>query len=104
MSQDNNWQQQVWQQPQPQPQQGAQPAYPQSRLRPAPAAERPSPAPPKKSRGWIVALVAVILCVFGTHRASACASCTSRPVAVVRHDRRRWGPRPPSSDLDYLTS
>ena len=50
MSQDNNWQQQVWQQP----------AAPQQPVAPA-APYGYAVQPPKKSRGWIVALVAVVL-------------------------------------------
>ena len=49
MSQDNNWQQQVWQQP----------AAPQQPVAPA-APYGYAVQPPKKSRGWIVALVAVV--------------------------------------------
>ena len=52
MSQDNNWQQQVWQQP----------AAPQQPVAPA-APYGYAVQPPKKNRGWIVALVAVVLVV-----------------------------------------
>ena len=64
MSQDNNWQQQVWQQP----------AAPQQPVAPA-APYGYAVQPPKKSRGWIVALVAVVL-VFAL-LALGMWSCTS---------------------------
>lgn len=93
MSQENNWQQQVWQQPPPPP--GAsippQQAY-------APAA--PPYAPPRKSRGWIVGIVA-ILCVFGLISlgmwscTTAISSFGSGVGSVVSTT---------SSDIDYLSS
>ena len=89
MSQDNgNWQQQVWQQP------ASQPACPP----PVPGAfQQPAYAPPpRKSRGWIVALVAV-LCVFALS-AIGMVSCTSM-FASSMGSLGSGG----ASDLDYLT-
>ena len=86
MSQDNsNWQQQVWQQPpaQPAPPVGAPYAY--------------QPAPPKKSRGWIVALVAVVL-VFAL-MAMGMWSCTS----VMSSSMGSFGASA-VSDADLLSS
>lgn len=88
MSQDNgNWQQQVWQQP------ASQPACPP----PVPGAfQQPAYAPPpRKSRGWIVALVAV-LCVFALS-AIGMVSCTSM-FASSMGSLGSGG----ASDLDYL--
>ncbi len=75
MAENNNWQQQVWQQPQ-QPQQavpdasyGSMPYYQQ------PPTGFPPQAPKKKGRGWIVAIVVVaavfLLCLIGI------GSCTA---------------------------
>ena len=86
MAQEGNWQQQVWQQPQPRPQSQPQPqpAYvqnPYGQVPPMqppvfqqPPAAQPS-APQPKRRGWIVALVAVIL-LFAFMFAGL-ASCTN---------------------------
>ncbi|RDB63191.1 signal peptide peptidase SppA [Gordonibacter sp. 28C] len=92
MSQDSNWQQQVWQQP-------AQPGAPT----PQPQAYPPyyQPQPPKKSRGWIVALVAV-LCVFGII-ALGMWSCTSA-VSSSFGTLGALGTSSYTSDADYLTS
>lgn len=65
MSDQNNWQQQVWQQPQPQQPQGYYQPQPQYH----------APEPPKKGKGWIVGLVAV-LAVF-LLVAIGMVSCTS---------------------------
>lgn len=91
MSDQDNWQQQAWQQPQPQqPQpQGyyqAQPPY-------------YAPEPPKKGKGWIVGLVAVlaifIIIVVGmvscTNMFTSMGSFSSLSSSTV-------------SDIDYLTS
>ena len=92
MSQDSNWQQQVWQQP-------AQPGAPA----PQPQTYPPyyQPQPPKKSRGWIVALVAV-LCVFGII-ALGMWSCTSA-VSSSFGTLGALGTSSYTSDADYLTS
>ncbi|OUO87018.1 signal peptide peptidase SppA [Gordonibacter sp. An230] len=89
MPQDNsNWQQQVWGQP------AAQPACPP----PAPSSPQQPyyMQPPKKSHGWIVALVSV-LCVFAL-LAVGMVSCTSMFASSM-------GPLSTSgvNDLDYLT-
>ena len=96
MPQDNNWQQQVWQQPQPQPQQ-PQPAYPQSAYGQPQPPNVPSPQQ-KKSRGWIVALVAVIL--FFALMFFGLASCTS---ALASFGSIGSLAASSSSDLDYLS-
>ena len=96
MSQDNNWQQQVWQQPQPQSQQ-PQPAYPQSAYGQPQPPNVPSPQQ-KKSRGWIVALVAVIL--FFALMFFGLASCTS---ALASFGSIGSLAASSSSDLDYLS-
>ncbi|WP_080798609.1 signal peptide peptidase SppA [Arabiibacter massiliensis] len=90
MSQDNsNWQQQVWQQPAPQ-QPAPQPAYG------APQQPYP-PQQPKKSRGWIVALVCV-LCVFAL-LAIGMLSCTS----MMASSFGSFGSLAAADDVDYLT-
>ena len=93
MPQDNNWQQQVWQQP----------AAPQGAPAPQPQGFPPyyQPEPPKKSRGWIVALVAV-LCVFGVI-ALGMWSCTSA-VSSSFGTLGALGSTAATSDVDYLTS
>lgn len=93
MPQDNNWQQQVWQQP----------AAPQGAPAPQPQGYPPyyQPEPPKKSRGWIVALVAV-LCVFGII-ALGMWSCTSA-VSSSFGTLGALGSSATASDVDYLTS
>ena len=93
MPQDNNWQQQVWQQP----------AAPQGAPAPQPQGFPPyyQPEPPKKSRGWIVALVAV-LCVFGII-ALGMWSCTSA-VSSSFGTLGALGSTAATSDVDYLTS
>ena len=93
MPQDNNWQQQVWQQP----------AAPQGAPAPQPQGCPPyyQPEPPKKSRGWIVALVAV-LCVFGII-ALGMWSCTSA-VSSSFGTLGALGSTATTSDVDYLTS
>ena len=96
MSQDNNWQQQVWQQPQPQSQQ-PQPAYPQSAYGQPQPPNVPSPQQ-KKSRGWIVALVAVIL--FFALMFFGLASCTS---ALASFGSIGSLAASSSSDLDHLS-
>ena len=80
MSQDNNWQQQVWQQP-------VAPAAPYGY----------AVQPPKKSRGWIVALVAVVL-VFAL-LALGMWSCTS----VMSSSFGSFGTGSTVDDVDYLT-
>lgn len=92
MSQDSNWQQQVWQQP-------AQPGAPAPQPQPYPPYYQPQP--PKKSRGWIVALVAV-LCVFGVI-ALGMWSCTSA-VSSSFGTLGSLGASSYASDADYLTS
>ncbi len=68
MPQDSNWQQQAWQQPS-----ASQPGTaPQQVYTPAPYQQS---QPPKKSRGWIVALVSVVL-IF-VLMAVGMLSCTS---------------------------
>lgn len=91
MPENNNFPQQPWQQPvvpqgasAPQPQ--AYPTYYQQ------------PAAPKKSRGWIVALVA-IACTFGI-MALGMVSCTS----VMAASFGSLGSTGAVSDADYLTS
>lgn len=84
MSQDNNWQQQVWQQP----------AAPQQPA-PQPVAYGYAAQPPKKSRGWIVALVAVVL-VFAL-LAMGMWSCTSMFTSVGS-----LGSGATTDDVDYL--
>ena len=86
MSQDNNWQQQVWQQP----------AAPQQPVAPA-APYGYAVQPPKKSRGWIVALVAVVL-VFAL-LALGMWSCTS----VMSSSFGSFGTGSTVDDVDYLT-
>lgn len=86
MSQDNNWQQQVWQQP----------AAPQQPVAPA-APYGYAVQPPKKSRGWIVALVAVVL-VFAL-LALGMWSCTS----VMSSSFGSFGAGSTVDDVDYLT-
>ncbi len=101
MSQDNNWQQQVWQQPQdpqagpaPQPQNYGQPQgyvsapyYPQQ--------------PQKKSRGWIVALVAVILVfLLIALTIGSCASVVGSSFGALDS----LGGTSTSSEVDFLTS
>lgn len=93
MSQDNNWQQQVWQQPSAPQGASVQPQAPA----PAPYYQ---PQPPKKSRGWIVALVAVI-CVFGLI-ALGMWSCTSTMSSFGTLGS--LGSTSTTSDIDYLTS
>lgn len=85
MSQDNsNWQQQVWQQP-PAPQ-GAPTPLPYEYAQ-----------PPKKSRGWIVALVAVIL--FFVLVMAGMMSCTS----MMSSSFAALGASSASSDVDFLS-
>ena len=86
MSQDNNWQQQVWQQP----------AAPQQPVAPA-APYGYAVQPPKKNRGWIVALVAVVL-VFAL-LALGMWSCTS----VMSSSFGSFGTGSTVDDVDYLT-
>ena len=87
MPQDNsNWQQQVWQQPAPQ-QPVAQTPYGQPYV----------PQPPKKSRGWIVALVSVVL-VFAL-LALGMWSCTS----VFASSMGSFGSTGAADDVDFLT-
>lgn len=86
MSQDNNWQQQVWQQP----------AAPQQPV-PQPVAYGYPAQPPKKSRGWIVALTAVVL-VFAL-LAMGMWSCTSMFTSVGS-----LGSASATDDVDYLMS
>ena len=86
MSQDNNWQQQVWQQP----------AAPQQPVAPA-APYGYAVQPPKKSRGWSVALVAVVL-VFAL-LALGMWSCTS----VMSSSFGSFGTGSTVDDVDYLT-
>ena len=92
MPQDSNWQQQVWQQP-PMPQ---APAYAQG------AYGQPQPPqaaqPPKKSRAWIVALVAVVL--FFALMFAGLASCTSM---VSSFGSMGSFAASTSSEVDYLT-
>ena len=87
MSQDNNWQQQVWQQP-------AAPQQPTPQSAPYGYAVQ---QPPKKSRGWIVALVAVVL-VFAL-LALGMWSCTS----VMSSSFGSFGASAATDDVDYLT-
>ena len=87
MSQDNNWQQQVWQQP-------AAPQQPIPQSAPYGYAVQ---QPPKKSRGWIVALVAVVL-VFAL-LALGMWSCTS----VMSSSFGSFGASAATDDVDYLT-
>lgn len=92
MSQENNnWQQQVWQQP----------AAPQQPATPPPTYGSPQPVyaaqPPKKSRGWIVALVSV-LCVFAL-LALGLWSCTS----MFTSSMGSFGSVSTTTDIDYLT-
>lgn len=84
MPQNNDWQQQAWQSPQPQPQQPQpqpQPAYAQNAGQYGQHGHYGQPQPvqasvqPPKKRGWIVALVAVIL--FFALMFAGLASCTS---------------------------
>ena len=91
MSQDNNWQQQVWQQPAA-PQQPVQQPAPQG----APYGYAVQ-QPPKKSRGWIVALVAVVL-VFAL-LALGMWSCTS----IMSSSFGSLGAASAVDDVDYLT-
>lgn len=93
MSQDNTgWQQAAWQQP-PAPQSVPMP-QPQS---PAPLPYY-QPEPPKKSRGWIVALVSVIL-LFALIALSI-GSCTS----IMSSSFGTLGSTSTTSDVDFLTS
>ena len=96
MSQDSNWQQQVWQQP-TQPQQATPAPTPQ------PQGYQPyyQPQPPKKSRGWIVALVSV-LCVFALIALGmwSCSSAMSSSFGTLG----ALGATSTPSDVDYLTS
>ena len=89
MSDQNNWQQQVWQQPQQQPQ-----GYPQT--------QPPyyAPEPPKKGKGWIVGLVA-ILAIFSIVIVGM-ISCTSMFTSSVGSFSSLSGTT--VSDVDYLTS
>lgn len=89
MSDQNNWQQQVWQQPQQQPQ-----GYPQPQP-PYYASE-----PPKKGKGWIVGLVA-ILAIFSIIIVGM-ISCTSMFTSSVGSFSSLSGAT--VSDVDYLTS
>lgn len=90
MSDQNNWQQQVWQQPQPQQPQG----YPQ------PQPPYYAPEPPKRGKGWIVGLVAILaiflLLVIGM------ISCTSAFTSSMGSLPSLSGAS--VSDIDYLTS
>lgn len=88
MSQDNNWQQQVWQQP-------AAPQQPAPQPVPQPAPYGYAAQPPKKSRGWIVALVCV-LCVFALI-AMSMWSCTSMFSSLGS-----LGSVSTTDDVDYL--
>lgn len=92
MSQDNNWQQQVWQQP-PTQQPISQPA-PYGGYAPQAYASQP----PKKSRGWIVALVSVVL-VF-VLLGIGLWSCTS----IMTSSMGSFGASNSVSDIDYLMS
>lgn len=95
MSQDtNNWQQQVWQQP-PAPQQPVPQATPYGYGQPY------APEPPKKSRGWIVALVSVVL-VFALI-ALGMWSCTS-VMSSSMGSLGSFGSVASTSDADLLTS
>lgn len=89
MSDQNNWQQQVWQQPQPQQPQG----YPQ------PQPPYYAPEPPKKGKGWIVGLAAILaiflLLVIGM------ISCTSAFSSSMGSFSSFSGSS--VSDADYLT-
>ncbi len=89
MSDQNNWQQQVWQQPQQQPQ-----GYPQ------PQPPYYAPEPPKKGKGWIVGLVA-ILAIFSIIIVGM-ISCTSMFTSSVGSFSSLSGAT--VSDVDYLTS
>lgn len=93
MSQDNKWQQQVWQQP-PAPQGAPDPS--QQGYAPAPPYYA---APPRKSRGWIVAIV-VVLCVFALISLGMW-SCTT---ALSSFGSGVGSVASSSSDIDYLTS
>lgn len=91
MPQDSNWQQQVWQQPPMQAPAYAQGAYGQPQ--PPQAAQ-----PPKKSRAWIVALVAVVL--FFALMFAGLASCTSMVSSLGSMGSFAASS---SSEVDYLT-
>ncbi len=94
MSQDNNnWQQQVWQQPTPQ--------QPAPQTPPYGYGQPCAPQPPKKSRGWIVALVSVVL-VFALIAISMW-SCTAVMTSSA-NSLGSLGGVTTSSDVDYLTS
>lgn len=88
MSDQNNWQQQVWQQPQPQQPQGYYQPQPQYY----------APEPPKKGKGWIVGLVAVLavflLLVIGM------VSCTSVFTSMGSFSSLSGST---VSDIDFLT-
>lgn len=88
MSQENNWQQQAWQQPQ----------APQSVPVPQSYPPYAQPQPPKKSRGWIVALVAIVL-IF-VLMVVGMVSCSS----AVGSSFGALGSTSSSTDLDYLVS
>ncbi|BAK45091.1 signal peptide peptidase SppA [Eggerthella sp. YY7918] len=87
----DNWQQQVWQQPPAPPAATPAPtyAYPQ---------QPPAPQQPKKSRGWIVALVS-ILCVFALIALSMW-SCTS----MMTSSFGSFGSISTVDDVDLLSS
>ncbi|WP_302390848.1 signal peptide peptidase SppA [Eggerthella sinensis] len=91
MSQDTNWQQQVWQQP-------AAPQQPTPQA--APYGYAPQ-QPPKKSKGWIVGLVAVVL-VFAL-LALGMWSCTS-VMSSSFGTMGALGSAVSSDDADMLTS
>ena len=93
MSQNDTWQQQVWQQP-PAPQPGAPIPGGEGAYYAQPYAPQPAP---KKSRGWIVALVAVVL-VF-VLLAVGMVSC-----AGVMTSFGSLGTSSSTSGVDYLMS
>ena len=99
---DNNWQQQVWQQPQPP--QGV--STPQGSPAPQqPYASAPYyPQPPKKSRGWIVALVSIVL-IFALLAIGmfSCSSMMSSSFGSLG-SLGSLGSIDDTSEVDYLTS
>lgn len=98
MTQGNdNWQQQVWQQP-PAPTGAPAPQPAPTSMPNAYAAPYVVQQPPRKSKGWIVALVS-ILCVFALI-ALTMWSCTS----MVSSSFGSLGAASTVDDLDYLTS
>lgn len=94
MSQDNsNWQQQVWQQP-------AAPQQPAPQASPYGYGQPPYVQPPKKSRGWIVGLVSVVL-VFALI-AIGMWSCTS-VMSSSMGSLGAFGSASSTDDLAFLT-